>query len=106
MAKVWKVPALGMKTASLPLPKHQYVPRVFYTLYRFDSFEHKHIKVSENVYASEKLAFSIYKDRIKEAPLTMSIRPVRVKSDKAGHFTGVSYNEFRDSPLRSKTRGD
>lgn len=95
-----RLPSNGVQT-SLPLPTHTYVPKPFYGLFKKTADEKWH-KVSENIYADEKVAIQVFLSRLTEAPLTTAIRIVKVSSDKVGHFRGVTYNEFKDSPLRER----
>ena len=86
----------------LPLPTTAYVAKPFYSLFQRDAMTRKWKRISTMAYADEKTAVKVFISRIAEAPLSRAIRLVKVQSDKAGKFRGVTYNPIRDSPLRER----
>ena len=99
--KTHRLPKLGVQN-SLPLPTAAYVARPFYSLFQRDAMTKRWKRITETAYLDEKLAIRVYLARIAEAPLSRAIRLVKVQSDKAGKFSGVTYNPIRDSPLRER----
>jgi hypothetical protein len=78
--------------------------RVFYTLYE-KKCDGRYIPIRSVAYPSARMALRVFADSIASAPLTYSIRPVKVKSDAAqgmSHFRAVTWNEWRDSPMRER----
>lgn len=89
---------------SLPLPKTAERKTPFYTLYRYDAIEKKHVRVSQSQYYSERLAFAVFQEQITKEPLSMSIRHCYITKPPAGRFKGISYNSLRDSPLKERRK--
>lgn len=87
---------------SLPLPVYGYTPRAFYSLFQKDVNTGKWKRITETAYLDEKMAVRVYLSRLAEAPLSRAIRMVRISSDRAGKFRGITYNPIRDSPLRER----
>jgi hypothetical protein len=87
---------------SLPLPVTAERKIPFFTLYRYNPIEKRHIRVSLSQYYSERLAFKVFSEQIVKEPLSLSIRHCFITKDKAGKHRGVSYNSFRDSPMRER----
>jgi hypothetical protein len=96
-----RIPSNGIVT-HLPLPKTADLPKPFFSLFEKTAEGYK--RISTEAYYSERVAFHIFCDRIQKAPLTYSIRPVKLEKPKAGKFKGVTYNPLRDSPLRERVR--
>jgi len=91
------------KTAvcSLPIPKHINVPKPFFSLFS-KTATGKYVRISSHAYYCERVAFHMFCSRIKEAPLSLTIRKVFIDPPMAGKHKGVTYNSHRDSPLRER----
>jgi hypothetical protein len=99
MGKTWRLrgKSLGIVN-TLPVVKPlSYKPMALYSLFRRDAFNKKWIRVSDHAY-SERLAYRIFLERIILAPLTYSIRPIKVESlqaqSKSQHHAQPSRGNF------------
>jgi hypothetical protein len=81
MPKIFRMPAESI--CSLPLPVVlTYRPLVLYSLFRKDVNTKRWIRVSDSAY-DEKTAMRVFSARYLTAPLTYSIRPIRIEENKA-----------------------
>ena len=80
----YRMPSNDVKNhLTVGLPKQlTYRGLVMYSLFKKDMNTGRWVRISDNAY-NERLAYRIFKERFAEAPLSFSIRPVRVQSSKA-----------------------
>jgi len=98
--KTHRLPNRGVQnhlTIGLPRPL-EYKPMILYSLFKIDRFSKRWIQVRSEAF-DEKTAYWVFKSKIAEAPLSYSIRPIRIKANKVEGITKHSrphYNSFKE----------
>lgn len=96
----FKLPVPDGKDFGLPRNRQQNLTHriQLYSLFRQDAVTKRFVRISDEAYTPQ-LACRVFAERLSKAPLSLSIRPINIKSDKAEGITKhrrVNYIELRD----------